>query len=70
MAKYLLTSISDLRNLDNLPEGLRTNISFGLQTPAGVTVFGFDPHGYDIKNMTIAQLEELAIEQFKKSVNS
>lgn len=70
MPKYTLTSINDLRNLENIPEGQRTNISFGLQTPAGITVFGFDPHGHDIKNMTIAQLEELATEVFKKRMNS
>lgn len=69
MSKYTLTSITDLRNLDTVPEGMRANISFGLQTPAGITVFGFDPHGFDIKNMTIAQLEALAIEQFKKKMD-
>ncbi len=70
MSKYHLNSITDLRNLINTPEGLRTNISFGLSTPAGEVVFGFDPHGYDIKNMTITQLEELAIKVFKERVNS
>lgn len=70
MSTYRIQTISDLDGLVNLPEGMRTNISVGLQTPAGFTLVRFDPHGHDIRNMTIVQIEELAKKIFLDRVNS
>lgn len=70
MSSYKIQNISDLDGLVNLPEGMRTNISVGINTPAGYTLLRFDPHGYDIRNMTIAQIEELATKIFLDRVNS
>lgn len=70
MANYTIQSIGELNGLDNATEHQRTNISVGLQTPAGYTQLRFDPHGYDIRNMTINQIEELAKKIFLERINS
>lgn len=73
MAKYTLQNIGGLESYADIIENnrkTRCNINLGLRTPAGYTMLAFDPHGYDIKNMTIAELEKLAIEIFQKKVGN
>lgn len=70
MPNYTIQSIGELNGLHNLPEDRRTNITVGLQTPAGYTQIRFDPHGHDIKNMTINQIEDLAKKIFLERINS
>jgi hypothetical protein len=69
MSKMHIVTISNLGSLQDLPKGQHTNISIGLITSTGQSFINIDPHGMDIKNMTIADLEKLAIEKFLSGLN-
>ncbi len=66
MSKYTMSGIGDLLWYADKAEGTNCNITIHLRTPAGQVAVTFDPHEYDIKNMTINELEALAIKIFEE----
>lgn len=68
MSKYAINSVSDLVFYSDRTEGTNYNITIQLRTPAGYTSIRIDPLDLDIKNMTIAELERLAIDKLEQSL--
>lgn len=64
MTKYALHGVHGLVNLINTSPGIPHSIHASLSTPAGLTDVQISAVGLDIKNMSIAEIEELAIKTF------